>query len=109
MDKRLLISGYTIIDMLVMIMIISVLSLVYLRFVSIPLVDYQLLPYDVYNAQLQAMKEQSDVYLEQKYEGCIYPREIYFNAKGNINQATTIVCPNSKFTLQLGMGRVFYE
>lgn len=90
-------------------MIISVVSLVYLRFTDIPLLDYQLLPYDVYNTQLQAMIEQSDVYLEQKDNGCSYPTHIYFNHKGNINQATTVICPNHKFTLQLGMGRVFYE
>ena len=86
-------KGFTFLEMMVVLMVISALSLLFV----LPVVFADELGVDsIIEAQLKAMADSERVVIQ---EG------LWFNIRGNINQAQTVNYKGFKCVFQLGFGR----
>ena len=97
-------KGFTMIEVLVCIMIISCLSLIYLSFKPFVFKDHHMFMYDYWYAQIQSMLQSKETALAE--DGCYFAYPLYFNEKGNVNRAQTITCFDSQLVVELGLGRL---
>ena len=97
-------KGYTLIDVLVSLMIISIFSRISLNIVPLDL-DHKLFPYHYLYDQMLSIYENQDIVFE-KDDGCIINYPIKFNNHGNVNMAQTISCLNDEYVVELGWGKI---
>ncbi|MCI5774571.1 MAG: type II secretion system GspH family protein [Erysipelotrichaceae bacterium] len=98
--------GFTMLEMVICLMIISIISLLGLNFKELKIKDYHQFIYDYWLAQLASMLNRENVNVDM--QGCNFSFPAYFNSKGNINMAQTIECDGKQITIQLGPGRLVY-
>lgn len=101
MGKRSLNKGYTLIEMLVVLALISIFSLLTLnKSLDIDEAYYEF--FDEYNLYKSiALKDSNKTY---------YDYDIYFNEDANVNRARTITFDNGKsIIVELGFGVLKYE
>ncbi len=128
MEKQKHNNGFTLIEMMIVLLIISILSLSYQ-----PRLDYSLSMFMekvkicCINSQQLAFIEKKDIYVTFSKHSLIYGDEefifpdgivcdektFHYNSNGNISTAQTIHCSNQhkekKLVFQLGMGRIRIE
>ena len=97
-------EGYTLIDILLSVFIISTLSLIYLSFKPFEIKYYHQFIYDYWFKQTESLINVRNE--EVNDENCFVPYPIYFNEKGNVNQAQTIECYGKEMVVELGFGRL---
>lgn len=102
MDKQFYNNGFTLIEMLIVIVILSSLYVFSLSSMKLRSFDY----YDFYDAYL--VKKSKAMLTGDPDEIIVNNKQIRFNQNGNVNQANTIefqIGPKvRKFTIQLGSG-----
>lgn len=98
-------KGFTLLEMLLVLLIISCLTV--LSVMKIPTLSINMFEEEYYVHQTKALAlAQTQVY---NHDFSSNVGSLSFNALGHVNQAQTIMVNNHKFTVQLGMGRLFYE
>ncbi len=99
-------KGFLMAELLVVIMIISFISLLYLPHYPKIELDDELFINEFHLAQAEAMAQRSDVQLNSEINTS-FP--ITFNEAGNVNMAQTIVGKKGSIIIHLGNGYVTYE
>lgn len=94
-------KGFTLIDILVVLFIVSSLSLVTISKYSAPDFLYIYLTNDILRDHVNS--------LVNKRESLVNEYGYYFNENGNINKAQTIHLKNKDIILHLGNGYLVYE
>lgn len=89
---KLMNKGFTLIEMLLVLMVVTILTLVFSTQLKLYEVEY----FDPIQCQLKAMATR---------ERCQFNSTIHFNQNGNINHAQTIKFHDKTCIFQLGMGR----
>lgn len=90
-------SGFTMVEVLLVMMMISILSVI----LGLPyIVSFKAVPDKASEVQLQAMVSQRTL---------PYKDGLSFNHRGNINQAKTLQIGQMTCVFQLGMGRYYCE
>ena len=99
------IKGFTLLEILIVLIIISTISIIYLPHkLNIDLSHYTFI--DNYQAlQIEAIKDSKKLLYPNIYS--LYP--IYFNKKGDVNMAQTISINNHHLIIHLGNGYLTYE
>lgn len=88
-------KGFSLWEMLVCILFLSLMCLVTLRFKGYKAPDHYYFLNEYMLAQSEAIKEK---------QGSSFEKGIYFNSMGHINMARTVEFENQKVTLNLGTG-----
>lgn len=99
MDKPVHNRGFTMIEMLITLVAISILYLLIPKLPNLS-VESHLFVFDYYVAQSKAIVTSTNQQLNIKNE------VVYFNEKGNVRQAQTLVIGNDEFVSNLGLGRL---
>lgn len=89
-------KGFTLIEMLVVLLMMTVFSIVF----SVGVMKYEKTYFNPIKCQLEAMS---------KKEKCQLNEYIHFNENGNINHAQTVKINGKTCVFQLGMGRYHCE
>lgn len=101
MDKVTLNNGFTLLEMLIVLVIMSI----FLLLTGIYKVDYDeeyyLFPSIYLYNQSEAMLKAEKVYMDDY--------DISFNSEGHVNRAQTLYFINKKIVVELGGGRLVFE
>ncbi len=109
MDKQSYNKGFTLVDLIVVVSIISICTTLVLPFYRIP-------PFTIYDFANEYILKQSECIYEGKSEEfefdgeAFYTYTIHFNEKGNVRQAQTIRFENGREIVSgLGGGRIEFK
>jgi len=104
MDKRRLNKGFTILELCVVIIIMSIMTLIYLPFSNFYENEEYSFPDEYLLKQSEALMKSDDTYYVLDNG-----KEIFFNEKGNVRQAFTIDFDHQTIVVELGGGRLVYK
>ncbi len=110
MDKRVRSNGYTLIEMILVLFVISVFSLLFFPMMNFDLSsqNFYLFKSDLVRFQSECMAFQKEGVLDTGVYSISYDHEIRFNKLGHVNQAQTIRFIQKEGVIELGNG-VFIE
>ena len=97
-------KGYTLIDVLISFMIISIFSLLAINVVPLNN-DHKLFVYHYLYHQMYSIYHNEHVVLDS-ITGCNIKYPIEFNNHDNVNMAQTISCLNDEYVVELGWGKI---
>ncbi len=111
MDKPYYNKGFTLVEMILVLFVISTFTVLVLPLISFPNLDYYLFANEYLLFQSECIKEnkQEEFYSEVSVN---YNYPIVFNEKGNVQMAQTITFPfeeSLKLISQLGGGRLEFK
>lgn len=98
-------KGYSLLEILLTLMIVSSLSLVCLSIYKAPDVDYLLFMNDYLNLQCDSLIN----HIRNDMDNVYTSEHISFNENGRVNNANTINISNHDIVIHLGSGYLTYE
>lgn len=100
-------KGYLMLELLIVIMIMSVLTTLFIYNFNIPDFNEYIFMSEYLKTKTLAMREHRQIVYDQDYLNHDYP--IIINKSGTINQAQTIHSKNHQLKINLGSGYLVYE
>jgi len=105
MDTQYQNKGFTLLDCLLIMFIISMISVISISHIKVLEFNEKYFISDYLTKQVDSLINKQTTYYVNKYSK--YP--IYFNEKGNVNMAQTVYVDNHKIIIFLGSGCLRYE
>ncbi len=105
MDKQCYIKGFTLVECVVVLALLSILQLLTLPYVYKKKSDFYIFKNDYLKVQSEAMATREKRKMEIDVDGII-PYPIQFNAKGNVNRAQTCLFDDKKVVIMIAGGRL---